>query len=126
MKDLVLTAQRLYDRDQPPGAFADALLRCLFYGVICDRLSMLILAEPCYTDGKVILPPPNECNCWWIHFAACQKGEVSIYDMLSEAPYPLEYVAFRRRGKTKIHTWDHLRRDIYYGRSPFSLSTAET
>jgi hypothetical protein len=84
---------------------------------------LLVLAEPCYTDGRAILyPGKNQLNCWWVHFVT-QLGAGSISDLLETAPYPLEYVAFRRRNKLKIHMWEHLRKDLY-GRSSQSLSTA--
>jgi hypothetical protein len=123
MKDFALAAQQWYSQTQTPRALADALLRCFFYGAIVDRPKMLVMIEPCYTDGKLILPPPNKWNCWWVHFAAYDSSEVSLYDILNEAPYPLEYVAFRRRAKMRIHTWEQLRRDIY-GRSPVSITAA--
>jgi hypothetical protein len=126
MKPLSVLCAHLYSQRQPEGSFADALIRAFFYGFIVDRPNLLVLAEPCYTDGEAILyPGKNQLNCWWVHFAT-QTGEVSISDMLDTAPYPLEYVAFRRRDKLKIYTWEQLQRDNIYGRRTPHFCTAST
>jgi hypothetical protein len=127
MKPLSVLCAQMYSQSQlPEGAFADALIRAFFYGFIVDRPNLLVLAEPCYTDGAAILyPGKNQLNCWWVHFVT-QLGAGSISDMLETAPYPLEYVAFRRRNKLKIYTWEQLRREDIYGRRTTRFSTAST
>lgn len=126
MKALSVLCAQMYSQREPPRAFADALVRAFFYGFIVDRPNLLVLAEPCYTNGLAILPPgPNQLNCWWVHFTT-HTGELSISDLLDTAPYPLEYVAFRRRDKLKIYTWEQLQRDNLYGRRPARFCTAST
>jgi hypothetical protein len=101
-------AKQWYEKNEPEGALAAAILRCFFAGVIIRRPDFLLMAETCWTDGKQILMKPLPHNCWWLHFWTCEKGSMSSYDLCLEAPYPLDWVAFKRRGKTKIVPWDRL------------------
>lgn len=118
--------KKWYDENEP-GGFAPALLRCFFFGLVVKRPDVVILAEPVLTDGKRIVAVAPKChpNCWWVHYVAAPKGEATPYDFMAEAPDQLPYIAFKRRGKTKIYTWSHMRKDVH-GRSTVSLSTTTT
>jgi len=105
------------------GGFAPALLRCFLFGVVVKRPEFVLLAEGVLTDGKNILAVAPYCvpNCWWLYFIGAPTGQTTPYDWMNEAPYPLEYVAFKRKGKLKIYTWARIRKDVY-GRIPSSTS----
>ena len=117
-----LIAKQWYQANEPEGAFSDAILRCLFRGVIIKRADLLILVEPAYTDGHFILGAGKEPNCWWVHFVAAEKGLYTPLDWMNEVPYPLPWIGYKRRGKTKLFRWERLRKEIY-GRSTQSLSS---
>jgi hypothetical protein len=101
------TAKRWYAENEPEGALAAAILRCFFRGVIICRADFLLMAETCWTDGKTIRMDRLPHNCWWLHVWVCEKA-MSSYELCLEAPYPLDWVAFKRRGKTKIVPWEKL------------------
>jgi hypothetical protein len=101
------TAKRWYAENEPEGALAAAILRCFFAGVIIRRPDFLLMAETCWTDGKTIRMDRLPHNCWWLHVWVCEKP-MSSYELCLEAPYPLDWVAFKRRGKTKIVPWEKL------------------
>jgi hypothetical protein len=99
-------AKQWYEANEPEGALAAAILRCFFAGVIIRRPNFLLMAETCRTDGKTIeMALPH--NCWWLHFWASEKP-ISSYELCLEAPYPLDWVAFKRRKRTKIVPWEKL------------------
>lgn len=116
-------AKAWYDKHEAPGGFSAALLRCFFFGLVVKRPDFILLAEPVLTDGKRIIAvqPDSNANCWWVWYVAAPKGEATSYDFMAEAPYPLAYIAFKRRGKTKIYTWSQMRKDVH-GRSSECLS----
>jgi len=118
-----LIAKQMYAKSEPEGAFSDAILRCLFYGLLIRRGNLLILAEPLYTDGTFIVAEKREPNCWWVHFVAAEKGSHSVLDLMEEVPYPLPWIGYKHKGKTKLFRWEQIRKDIY-GRSPLSPSTS--
>lgn len=117
-----------YDRQEGKNSFSAAVVRCLFGGVLVKRPGFLLMAEPIFTDGRSILgfaPKAPVLNCWWVYFAATPEGTVFTYDFMAEAPYPLPFIGFKRRGKIKIYKWSNLRKDIY-GRRRRSFSTTTT
>lgn len=117
----------LYDEREGNGSFADHVTRCLFLGVLVKRDEFLLMAEPVLTDGKRVFWEKPPRNCWWIYFAMGPKGATAPGDFQDEAPYPLPFVAFkRRRGKIRIYRWDRIRKDIKDGRRRRSLSTTST
>jgi hypothetical protein len=101
------TAKQWYAENEPEGALAAAILRCFFAGVIIRRPDFLLMAETCQTDGKTIFVDRVPHNCWWLHFWTTEKP-MSSYELCLEAPYPLDWVAFKRRGKTNIIPWEKL------------------
>lgn len=111
-------AKILYDKHEGKNSFATHAARCLFAGSLIKRGEFLIMGEPIYTDGKRVwwksgkksLTPRN---CYWIYYAVAPEGKTSICDFMSEAPHPLPYVAFKRRGKIKIYRWEKLKRSFY-------------
>lgn len=128
MNPLSKLARDMYAANEPEGAFADAILRGVFYGVIIVKSTLFLILEPTFTDGVLILQPParSNFNCWWVHFLAHPPGQFTMWDLLTQTPYSLEYVAFRRRNKTKIYSWEQLARRDIYGRRTQSLSTTST
>lgn len=119
-------AQTLYDKREGRGSFANHVTRCLFLGVVVKRDEFLLLAEPIYTDGKrVRFDKFPVKNCWWIYLVVAPEGTTAPSDFMDEAPYPLPYVAFKRRGEIRIYHWSKIRKDIY-GRRRRSFSTTTT
>jgi hypothetical protein len=111
-------AKQWYEKNQPEGALAATILRCFFAGVIIRRPDFLLMAETCWTDGKTIRMDRLPHNCWWLHVWVCERG-MSSYELCLEAPYPLGWVAFKRRRKTKIVPWEKLYgKDFYVGKKP--------
>jgi hypothetical protein len=111
-------AKQWYEKNQPEGALAAAILRCFFAGTIIRRPGFLLMGETCWTDGKTILMDRLPHNCWWIHVWVCESG-MSSYELCLEAPYHLDWVAFKQRGKTKIIPWEKLYgKDFYVGKKP--------
>jgi hypothetical protein len=112
-----------YDKHEP-GGFAPALLRCFLFGLVVKRPHFVLMAEEVLTDGKRIVAVCPDCsaNCWWVHVAVAPKGTVTPFELMSEAPYELPYVAFKKRGKTKIYNWSQMRKDVH-GRSTVSNTT---
>jgi hypothetical protein len=113
-----------YEQNEPDG-FAPALLRCFLFGVVVKRPEFLLMAEEVLTDGERIIAVSPDCsaNCWWVHVVIAPKATVTPLDFMAEAPYALEYVAFKRRGKTRIYSWSHMRKDVHNGRSTIRTST---
>lgn len=96
-----------YAKHEPEGALTKAILGCFFHGVIIRRHNFLLMGETCRTDGKTLINGRPH-NCWWIHFWTTDKGTMSSYDLCLEAPFQLEWVAFKRRGKIHILSWEKL------------------
>ena len=120
-------AVQQYRKSGDPDGIAAALLRCFLFGLIIKRPDFLLLAEEVLTDGERILAldPDSPKNCWWVHYLASKGGSVTPFDWRNEAPFPHPYIAFKRRGKTKIYGWEDLAKDIY-GRRAISISTTTT
>lgn len=114
-QDVGQIAKEWYDRNEPEGALAAAILRCFFVGSIIRRPGFLLMGETAIYDGKVVTMAPREkANCWWIHFWTAQPP-ISSYELCLEAPFPLEWVAFKRRGKVHVVKWEKLyAKDIGY------------
>ena len=119
-------AHEWYAKNEPQGALAAAILRCFMGdGVIVKRPGFLLMATQRRTDGHFILPGMPH-NCWFIEFVSF-GADTSPYDLAKEAPYPLEYFAFKRKRKIKILAWHKLyNREIYYGRRTKRSSTTTT
>lgn len=127
-------AIKRFSENEPPGSFAAALLRCFLFGIVVKRPDFVLLAEPVWTDREKILllkPDDPSLNCWWIWYAAANWGKTSLIIFMDEAPFALPYVAFKRRGKLKIYSWNHMKKDIPirkemdgYGRSTTSSSAS--
>lgn len=116
-----------YEQHELQGAFAATLLRCFLFGVVVKRPSFVLLAEEVLTDGEKIIGVGADCpkNCWWIHYINTDApGTTTTYDFCSEAPYPLPYLGFKRRGKTKIYSWEKLVTKDRYGWCTFSSSAS--
>ena len=111
-----------YEQNQPQGSFAATLLRCFLYGVIVKRPDFVLLAEEVLSDGKVIVAMGPHCpkNCWWLHFVTWPDGQIAPHELVTEAPYSLPYVAFKRRGKIRIYSWDHLTKEYLWEEHPQS------
>lgn len=106
-------AKALYDKSEGENSFARDVTRCLFTGVLVKRDEFLLMAEPVYTDGKRVFWQKFPVrNCWFIYFAMGPKGATTPGDFMDEAPSPLPFVAFKRRGKIRIYRWKKIRRDF--------------
>jgi hypothetical protein len=125
--DVGQIAKEWYQANEPEGALARTLLRCFFGGTIIRRPDFLLMGEVCWTDGKEISMDRQPHNCWWIWFWTTEKGTMSSYDLCLEAPFQLPWVAFKRRGKNHIISWEKLYwKDFKYGRSTKCTSTTTT
>lgn len=120
-------AKALYEEHEGEQGFCAALMRSFLYGVVVKGPEFVLLAEEVFTDGKRILAIGPECekNCWWVYYAAAPRGTASSGDFMAAAPYSLPYVGFKRRGKTKVYSWDKIRKEIH-GRRTVSPSTCTT
>jgi len=96
-----------YGENEPEGALTHAILRCFFFGTLIKRPNFLLMGETCRTDGKKLLDGTPH-NCWWIHFWATEKGSMSPYDLCLEAPFELEWVAWKRRDRMHFVRWEKL------------------
>lgn len=127
-------AVKRYEENEGPGTFSAALLRCFLFGIVVKRPDFILLAEPVQTDGKQIIAIGPGCrvrNCWWVWYAASNQGKTSPIIFMDEAPFALPYIGFKRRGKLKIYSWNHIRKDIrkdmdVYGRRTASFSSTNT
>jgi hypothetical protein len=108
-------AVQWYKKSGDPEGFTAALLRSFLYGVVIRRPDFVLMAEEVLTDGKRILAVGPECakNCWWLHYLGAPEGATTPLDWRNEAPFPHAYIAFKRRGKTKVYAWDRTCRDIH-------------
>jgi hypothetical protein len=100
-------AKDWYEKHEPEGALAGTLLRCFFGGTIIRRPNYLLMGETCRTDGKTLLEGTPH-NAWFIHFYATEKGTFSPYELCLEAPYQLEWVIYKRRGRLRFIPWQRL------------------
>lgn len=100
-------AKQWYEQNEPEGALAGAIIRCFYHGVIIRRPGFLLMGETIKTDGKQLLAGTPH-NAWFIHFWTCEKGSMSSYDLCLEAPFRLEWICYKRRGKMKFIRWDRL------------------
>jgi len=117
-QDVGQIAKEWYEHNEPEGALADTILRCFFVGTIIRRPGFLLMGETGIYDGKAILAaPPEKANAWYIFFWA-STNPMSSYELCCEAPFPLEWVVFKRRKKIKALRWEKLyAKDIgYHGR----------
>jgi len=112
-------AKAWYEKNEPEGALAQSILRAFFTGVLIKRPDFLLIAYPVKTDGHFILPG-KPWNCWWLDFFT---GPMEAEDLINQAPYPLEYFAFKRRRKIKIIVWKRLERKDDNGRCAVSASS---
>jgi hypothetical protein len=124
-------AKLWYEQHEPQGELARTILRCLFCprGYLIKRGAFLLMAETVLTDGRdrVALGDsagPFNFNCWYVYYAGAPRGTASVCDFMAEAPFPLPYVAFKRRGKLRVYLWERIRKDLYYGRSTPSPNPA--
>src|SRR4029077_15180898 len=122
-------ARQWYAEQEPEGALAATILRCFFAGTLIRRPDFLLMGQTCWTDGEEVHFDQRPPNCWWIYFWASEKP-MSSYELCLEAPYPLEWVAFKRRGKMKIVPWEKLfwkdfniRKENSYGQCALGTST---
>lgn len=114
-QDVGQIAKEWYEKNEPEGALAEALLRCFFVGTIIRRPGFLLMGETGIYDGKGIMAaPPEKANAWYIRFWSSTKP-MSSYELCLEAPFPLEWIVFKRRGRIKALRWDKLyEKDIGY------------
>jgi hypothetical protein len=96
--------------DSEPGGFAAALLRCFLFGLVIKRPNFVLLAEPVCSDGKQVVGiGSTQSNCWFVYYFATTET-FSATDPMDEAPYPLAYVAYKRKGRIKVHPWERMQR----------------
>lgn len=117
-KDVGQIAKDWFAKNEPEGALGNAVARCFFAGTIIRRPGFLLMGETAVWDGKTITEaPPEKANAWFIWFWTSTQP-MSSYELCLEAPFPLEYVCFKRRGKVKAIRWDRLyAKDITYWRN---------
>lgn len=108
-KDVGDIAKEWFEKNEPEGALANAILRCFFVGTIIRRPGFLLMGETAYWDGYAVTPAikPENANCWFIWFWA-STTPMSSYDLCCEAPFPLAWVCFKRRGRVKALRWSKL------------------
>ena len=114
-QDVGQIAREWFERNEPEGALTNALLRCFFVGTLIRRPGFLLMGETAYWDGNTVATvSPEKANAWFIWFWTSTKP-MSSYDLCCEAPFPMEWVCFKRRGKIKAVRWERLyAKDIGY------------
>jgi hypothetical protein len=105
-QDVGQIAKDWYEANEPEGALAKSILRCFFHGTIIRRPGFLLMGETVQVDGQTLSLELSH-NAWFIHFWA-SLVPMSSYELCLEAPFPLEYVVFKRRGKIHVVKWDRL------------------
>lgn len=92
---------------EPNTPFEVMLWDCCTTGIVVIREDVILFAKPCRWDGKKAhFNYTGKNNCWFVLAAASTAG-MNIW--MDEAPYPMEWVAYHRRGKLKAHRWSRLR-----------------
>ena len=88
-------------------------LRCFFRGWVYRLADFLLLAEEVFAteQGAILVGEDVPKNCWFLYYLGHARGVYTPYDYMAYAPYPLPYVAYKRRGKIFVRSWDRLRRD---------------
>jgi hypothetical protein len=118
MKDVGIVAKEWFEahREDLPRA----LLRCFLFGCVIKHHDFLLMGEPCRTEGGTEFLA-GEPDTWWVYYwGTSPAGKFTCFDVASNAPYYLPYIAFKRRGKIKIRRWEQ------FLRSPIrSLELAE-
>jgi len=110
--NLIKQAEQLYNDHNPEHSFRDALSHCLNNGLVVSKPDFLLLAEPCFSDGKRIIRYGwDKANCWHVQYCGSTRGSNPIKDCMKEASFVPMYAAFRRRCKDKIYKWSRLPRD---------------
>jgi hypothetical protein len=114
-QDVAEIAKEWFEKHEPEGYLASVIIRCFFFGSIIRRPGFLLMGETSFWDGKTIwVAPPEKANAWFLYFW-CSTKPMSSYELCLEAPFPLTYVAFKRRGKYKVLEWKKLyEKDIGY------------
>ena len=113
--DVGQIAKEWFEKNEPEGALSRAILRCFFFGILIKRPGFLLMGEFGYWNGNTIaLVSREKANAWFLWFWA-STNPMSSYDLCCEAPFPLEWVCFKRRGKIKAICWNRLyAKDIGY------------
>lgn len=114
-QDVGQIAKDWFEKNEPEGALTNAILRCFFVGTIIKRPGFLLLGETCFWDGRLATMAPREqSNGWWIWFWT-STSSMSAYELCLEAPFPMEWVCFKRRGKVKALQWERaVVKDVAY------------
>jgi hypothetical protein len=109
MKDVGILAKEWFERNGEDLAFA--LLRCLLKGAIIKHHDFLLLGEPCRTEGGTEFLT-GEPDTWFVYFwGSSPVGKFTCFDVASNAPYYLPYIAFKRRGRIKVRKWEQFLRE---------------
>ena len=106
--DVGQIAKEWYEKNEPEGALSATLLLCFFAGYIIKRPDFLLFGETCYWDGeKIVFVPRKHANGWFLYFWGSSKT-ISSYELCLEAPFALEWVVFKRRGRIRALSWEKL------------------
>jgi hypothetical protein len=109
VKDVGILAKEWFDQHGEDLSFA--LLRCFMRGAIIKHHDFLLLGEPCRTEGKPEFVA-GEPDTWWVYYwGSSPVGKFTCFDVASNAPYYLPYIAFKRRGRIKIRKWEQFLRE---------------
>jgi hypothetical protein len=107
MKDAGIVAKEWFDAHSEN--LADALLRCFLKGVIIKHSDFLLMGEPCRTEGKPEFFR-GEPDTWFVYYWGGDRGKFTCFDVASNAPHYLPYIAFKRRGRIKVRRWEQFLR----------------
>jgi hypothetical protein len=108
MKDVGIEAKEWFEahREDLPKA----LLRCFLRGVIIKHRDFLLMGEPCRTEGGTEFLA-GEPDTWFVYYWGGDRGKFTCFDVASNAPYYLPYIAFKRRGRIKVRRWENFLRE---------------
>ena len=80
--------------------FEELLEDFLNSGLVYSSDSEFLLAKKVLWEGETMYYGDVEGNCWFVQLAA---ADPPFSRLIARAPYPLEYIAWQRRGKEEYH-----------------------
>ena len=100
----IVEAKAWFD-ERCPERFEYLLVRCLTWGIVYKTSETFLMAEPIWTNGKVIAYQGlGQPNIWFVHWLS---GKLN-WKILFTLGNPLKFFGFEKdgKGKLKIYRWE--------------------
>jgi hypothetical protein len=82
-------------------------------GYIWSRPDLFMLAKNVYwNEQSQIIEEREKSNAWFVELAATDESSNPARELLRIAPFPHEWVIWRRRGQLKVYKWNRLRKKL--------------